>query len=82
MVFVDLKGEADKRNRFYYADERKSDGMPAMGDRSGPAHAKFYTWLSEQKEQGPWRATHVEGVYTAFPVVDQLLGQDATTFIK
>jgi hypothetical protein len=79
---VVLSKFADVRIRFYYGDERKADGMPAMEGRSGPAHAKFYTWLSEQKEQGPWRATHVEGVYTAFQVVDRLPGQDAVTFIK
>ena len=68
--------------RFYYADERKADGMPAMQKRSGEAHARFYTWLVEQKEQGPWRATFFDGVYTSFPVVDRLPGQDASTFVK
>ncbi|KAE9381040.1 putative short-chain dehydrogenase [Stipitochalara longipes BDJ] len=68
--------------KFYYADERKVDGMPAMAARSGPAHAKFYIWLAEQKEQGPWRATFVDGVYQSFPVVDRLAGQDAGTFAK
>jgi hypothetical protein len=63
--------------KFYYADERKVDGLPAMAARSGLAHAKFYSWLAEQKEQGPWRATFVDGAYAAFPVVDRLPGQDA-----
>jgi len=26
--------------------------MPAMMERSGEAHAKFYTWLAEQRGQG------------------------------
>lgn len=60
------------QNKFYYADERKSNGMPAMMGRSGEAHAKFYTWLAEQKEQGPWRATFVDGVHTHFPEVDNV----------
>ena len=58
-------------NRFYYADERKSDGMPAMMQRIREAHAKFYTWLAEQEEQRPWKATFVDGVYTNFPGVDR-----------
>lgn len=36
--------------RFYYADERRSNGMPAMMERSGELKAKFYTLLAEQKE--------------------------------
>jgi len=60
-------------SRFCYADESTSDGMPAMMERSGEAHAKFYTWLAEQKGQGHWRAIFVDGVYTRFPVVDSWL---------
>jgi len=61
--------------KFYYADERLEDGMPAMMARSGDAAGKFYLWLSEQESQGPWQATHVNGVYKAFARVDRLPGQ-------
>jgi hypothetical protein len=62
-------------DRFYYADERLEDGMPAMKARSGDAAGRFYVWLSEQEVQGPWQATHVGGVYKAFARVDRLPGQ-------
>ncbi|KAL6886114.1 hypothetical protein HDV57DRAFT_526013 [Trichoderma longibrachiatum] len=47
-------------HKFYFADERKSDGSPVYGDISGPAHGAFYTALAAQKTQGPWNATFVE----------------------
>jgi hypothetical protein len=46
--------------------------MPAMRARSGHAAGKFYTWLAEQETQGPWQATHVDGVYKSFPRVERL----------
>lgn len=49
--------------------------MPAMMARSGDAAGKFYLWLSEQESQGPWQATHVDGVYKVFARVDRLPGQ-------
>jgi hypothetical protein len=70
--------------RFFYVDGRTSDGMPAMMEKSGEAHAKFYTWFAEQKEQeqGHWRATFIDGMYTRFPVVDRLPGQGDSTFVR
>ncbi|KAI3397701.1 hypothetical protein diail_10470 [Diaporthe ilicicola] len=52
----------DKGFKFYYADERNSDGSPAYGAIDGPAHAKFYTELAEGTSQGPWSQTFVKGV--------------------
>lgn len=69
-------------SRFYYTDERTRDGMPAMMERSGEAHAKFCTWLAEQKGQGHWRAIFVDGVYSRSPVVEKLAGQDDSTFVR
>ncbi|TFB00482.1 hypothetical protein CCMA1212_007576 [Trichoderma ghanense] len=53
--------------KFYFADERKSDGSPVYGAISGPAHGAFYTELAAQKTQGPWNATFVKDQgYVAF----------------
>ncbi|KAL7805011.1 hypothetical protein V8C44DRAFT_352447 [Trichoderma aethiopicum] len=53
--------------KFYFADERKSDGSPVYGAISGPAHGAFYTALAAQKTQGPWNATFVKDQgYVAF----------------
>jgi len=46
---------------FYFADQRKADGAPIGTDLSGQAHADFYYELAQNKEQGPWDATFVEG---------------------
>lgn len=48
-------------NRFYYADERKTDGGPAYMDISGEGHAKHYVELAEGEKQGPWQQTFVTG---------------------
>ena len=53
-----------------------------MMKRSGEAHAKFCTWLAEQKGQGHWRAIFVDGVYSRSPVVEKLAGQDDSTFVR
>lgn len=53
---VDVNGD----ERFYYADERKPDGSPAMGI-SGKAHGDYYLQLAENEAQGPWLATFVNG---------------------
>ncbi|KIW09944.1 hypothetical protein PV08_11720 [Exophiala spinifera] len=51
---------------FYYGDERKADGSPIY-KVSGEAHAKHYWELAEDKSQGPWLQTFVNGVgYTKF----------------
>ncbi|OAL07069.1 NAD(P)-binding protein [Phaeosphaeriaceae sp. SRC1lsM3a] len=52
---------ADRGFKFYYADERKTDGGPAYMDISGPGHAKHYVELSEGEKQGPWQQTFVTG---------------------
>ena len=46
---------------FYYADERKLDGT-AKYKVDGEAHAELYWKLAEEKTQGPWMQTFVEGV--------------------
>ncbi|MCJ1456198.1 hypothetical protein MMC28_006558 [Mycoblastus sanguinarius] len=57
----------EKGYKFYYADERTSDGAPMYKDLSGSAHADFYIGLAESKTQGPWQATFVKGSgYTEF----------------
>ena len=54
-------GDGTDSCRFYYADERKSDGTPAYSAIDGEAHAKMYIELSEGKTQGPWQQTFVKG---------------------
>lgn len=55
--------------RFYYGDERKTDGAPAYGAIDGDAHGKLYVELAESKTQGPWQQTFVKGEgYKRFPV--------------
>ena len=54
--------------RFYYADERKTDGS-AIYTVNGDAHADMYWSLAEDKTQGPWLQTFVKGTgYTKFLV--------------
>ena len=52
--------------RFYYGDERKSDGSHGGQGISGENHAKFYLKLAERIEQGPWKATFVGDTYVEF----------------
>ncbi|KAL2067935.1 hypothetical protein VTL71DRAFT_16033 [Oculimacula yallundae] len=47
--------------RFYYVDERKSDGS-AKYRVDGDAHGKIFLELAEKKEQGPWLQTFVKDV--------------------
>ncbi|KAH6671353.1 hypothetical protein B0J14DRAFT_640318 [Halenospora varia] len=47
--------------RFYFADERCPNGAPMMKGVSGDSHAVEYIKLAEQKEQGTWEYTFVEG---------------------
>ncbi|CAI6335131.1 unnamed protein product [Periconia digitata] len=51
----------EKGYKFYYADERKSDGSSAGQELHGDAHGKLYVELSEGKTQGPWQQTFVPG---------------------
>ncbi|KAK6071486.1 short-chain dehydrogenase [Seiridium cupressi] len=43
---------AERGFKFYYADERKTDGSPAYFDVDGDAHATHYVQLAEAREQG------------------------------
>ncbi|OIW28753.1 hypothetical protein CONLIGDRAFT_703890 [Coniochaeta ligniaria NRRL 30616] len=55
--------------KFYYADERKSDGSPKYRI-DGDAHANLYWELANGKAQGPWMQTFVMGVgYKSFDTV-------------
>ncbi|KAJ5248773.1 hypothetical protein N7468_000224 [Penicillium chermesinum] len=51
---------AERRMKFYYADERRADGSPAYFDIDGDSHAKFYFQLSQSKSQGQWHQTFVK----------------------
>lgn len=52
--------------RFYYVDERKSDGT-AKYRVDGEAHGKHFWELAEAKTQGPWLQTFVKGLgYKSF----------------
>ncbi|KAM0807814.1 putative short-chain dehydrogenase [Seiridium cardinale] len=53
---------AERGFKFYYADERKTDGSPAYFDVDGDAHATHYVQLAETREQGPWQQTFTKGV--------------------
>jgi hypothetical protein len=46
--------------RFYFADERQSNGGPTI-PVDGPAAGEAYVELAEKKEQGPWNWTFVKG---------------------
>jgi hypothetical protein len=46
--------------RFYYVDERKTDGSAAFRV-DGEAHGKMFWELVEGKSQGPWLQTFVKG---------------------
>ncbi|KAH8889026.1 NAD(P)-binding protein [Thozetella sp. PMI_491] len=51
----------EKGYKFYYVDERTSDGAPAMLARDGEAHAEHYLSLINEAKQGPWLQTFVKG---------------------
>jgi len=48
-------------SRFYFADERKSDGSPASSGVDGPAAAATYLHLAEAEKQEQWYYTFVKG---------------------
>ncbi|EFZ03293.1 short chain dehydrogenase family protein [Metarhizium robertsii] len=58
-----------KEYKFYYADERTSDGHGvSLEALSGEEAAKFYLDLAEGKQNPPWYATFVRGKgYVYFP---------------
>ncbi|KAK5705302.1 hypothetical protein LTR97_002420 [Elasticomyces elasticus] len=47
--------------RFYYADQRQSNGLPAGADRDGIAHAEMYFELAHESKQSKWLVTFVKG---------------------
>jgi len=54
-------GYKEKGHKFYYADERTSDGNPVGSQIDGEAHAELYMDLVKHKEQRPWLQTFVKG---------------------
>ncbi|KAF2100239.1 putative short-chain dehydrogenase [Rhizodiscina lignyota] len=46
--------------KFYYVDERQPDGGPTI-PVGGLAAGKMYVELAENKEQGPWDYTFIDG---------------------
>ncbi|KAK9482169.1 hypothetical protein V1527DRAFT_415745 [Lipomyces starkeyi] len=52
----------DRGFKFYYADERKTDGSAVYGGIDGEAAATHYLELAEGKTQGPWQQTFVKGL--------------------
>ncbi|OAA69348.1 NAD(P)-binding domain protein [Akanthomyces lecanii RCEF 1005] len=46
--------------KFYFADERQSDGRPAALDIDGAAHADMYWELANEKLQSYWLVTFVK----------------------
>lgn len=48
------------RCRFYFADERKSDGRPAALDIDEAAHAEMYWKLANETIQSYWLVTFVK----------------------
>lgn len=51
-----------RKCRFFYADERATDGKMKGMQLDGPAHAEFYAQLAEQEQEKavPWHATFVK----------------------
>ena len=53
--------------RFFYADERNSEGSIKGHALDGDAHAEFYAQLATGDKDVPWHATFVKGQgYTKF----------------
>ncbi|KAK6376217.1 hypothetical protein LTS17_007468 [Exophiala oligosperma] len=58
---------ASEGMRFYYADERTSEGLPVMRDIDGTIAGKVYLDLAEAPEQRPWNYTYLkDGKYQDF----------------
>lgn len=54
-------------HRFFYADERNSDGKLKGGALDGPAHGEFFASLAKHEGNVPWHATFVKDQgYTQF----------------
>ena len=63
----DLSEYGVKETKFYFANQRQTDGDPMYTDLSGEAHAVECVKMAEREGQGPWQWTFVtdEG-YKAF----------------
>lgn len=59
----------DEGMQFFYVDERKASGGPAMMAIDGQAHADFFLALAERSAgKVPWQATFVKDKgYVEFP---------------
>ncbi|KAH8700250.1 putative short-chain dehydrogenases/reductase [Talaromyces proteolyticus] len=58
----------DKPYKFYWGDQRLSDGQPLATGLSGPAHAELYLELAKDPKQRAWMQTFVKGQgYVVFP---------------
>ena len=67
LMQVASEAYASRGFRFFYADERKDNGMAAFRDISGPNHAEHYLILAESKGDLSWWQTFVGGQgYTKF----------------
>ncbi|KAI1097743.1 NAD(P)-binding protein [Jackrogersella minutella] len=63
-----LASYPDKPYKFYFTDERRSDGTYVPQGLSGPAHAAIYIDLAKDAKQRPWNQTFVYGKgYVEFP---------------
>ncbi|KAM0354838.1 hypothetical protein ACHAPU_000666 [Fusarium lateritium] len=60
MVWAASAAYRDRGYKFYYADERKTDGAPKYVV-DGDAHADHFWDLAQSEEQGPWLQTFVKG---------------------
>lgn len=62
MIWAASAAYKERGFKFYYGDERKSDGS-AKYRVDGDAHAELYWKLAEEdKTQGPWMQTFVKGI--------------------
>ncbi|KAJ5189474.1 hypothetical protein N7491_005805 [Penicillium cf. griseofulvum] len=60
MIWAASDAYQDRGYKFYYADERKTDGSPKYRIDGG-AHADLYWELAHAETQGPWMQTFVHG---------------------
>lgn len=67
LVQVAAEAYAEKKYKFYYADQRGEDGSPMAAGVDGPGHANLYYELAQGDSQGEWHQTFVAGKgYTKF----------------
>ncbi|KAI2476130.1 hypothetical protein Ptr902_12406 [Pyrenophora tritici-repentis] len=56
-----FKEDGAEEWRFFYADQRLSDGAPMLNGVSGPAHGELYAQLVQHEGDIPWLVTFVQG---------------------